>query len=233
MASGTNALDMALDDVISQTRTDKRRQNNSGRGGGGMRGGGGISKPNRGGAGFRSGNNNFSRQPYGSRPSYRSGNQSYNTQAPRSTRNQLVVSNLHYNVTENDLYELFGQMGKLKRAYLHLAPSGGSSGVADIVYMHPQDAERASASYNNVELDGRPMRISFATQPGAAPQQSAGGAMRRPMRGGNQGGYTRGGSRGGRGSGGNRRRQDNRPRPSEADLDADMDSYMTGPTDGA
>ncbi|CDH55351.1 hypothetical protein RO3G_06678 [Lichtheimia corymbifera JMRC:FSU:9682] len=193
MASGINALDMALDDVISQTGTNKRRQQSN-------RGRGGISKPSRG--GFRSGNNSYS-------------------PAARTSRTNLIVSNLHYNVTESDLYELFGQMGPVKRAFLHLGPSGGSAGVADIVFSYPPDAERALASYNNVELDGRPMRIAFATLPGVAQQQQSGGAMRRPMRGSN---------RPQRGRGGNRRRE-NRPKPSEEELDAEMDSYMAGPND--
>lgn len=46
-------------------------------------------------------------------------------------------------------------MGPVKRAFLHLGPSGGSAGVADIVFSYPPDAERALASYNNVELDGK------------------------------------------------------------------------------
>ncbi|KAI8137747.1 hypothetical protein BJV82DRAFT_633870 [Fennellomyces sp. T-0311] len=232
MSSGSNALDMALDDVISQNKTDRRRPHSTR---GGMRGGGGISKPHRG--GFRSGNSNYSRQPYGSRPqrngqqyngNNNNSNNSYQQQQPRTSRNNLVVTNLHYNVTENDLYELFGQMGQLKRAFLHLGPSGGSAGVADIVFSNPHDAERALASYNNVELDGRPMRISFASQPVIAQQYSSGGGpTRRPMRNSNSQGSRSG--RGGRG--GNRRRQDTRPRPSEADLDADMDSYMATPNE--
>ena len=52
-------------------------------------------------------------------------------------------------------------MGQLKRAFLHLAPSGGSAGVADIVFNNPHDAERALASYNNVELDGKPFFLNF------------------------------------------------------------------------
>lgn len=63
------------------------------------------------------------------------------------------------------------------------------------------------------------MRIAFATLPGVAQQQQSGGAMRRPMRGSN---------RPQRGRGGNRRRE-NRPKPSEEELDAEMDSYMAGP----
>ena len=60
-------------------------------------------------------------------------------------------------------------MGQLKRAFLHLGPTGGSAGVADVVFSNPHDAEWALASYNNVELDGKLEldlhATSFAKQP--------------------------------------------------------------------
>lgn len=78
-------------------------------------------------------------------------------------------------------------------------------------------------------LLGRPMRISFASQtvPSTAPSQSFGGPVRRPLR--SSGGPRQ--SSGGRGprGGSRRRQQNNRPKPTEADLDADMDSYMAAP----
>lgn len=73
------------------------------------------------------------------------------------------------------------------------------------------------------------MRISFASQtvPSTAPSQSFGGPVRRPLR--SSGGPRQ--SSGGRGprGGSRRRQQNNRPKPTEADLDADMDSYMAAP----
>ncbi|KAL1928534.1 hypothetical protein VTP01DRAFT_2890 [Rhizomucor pusillus] len=212
MASGAGALDMALDDIISQNKSNRRQSNRSG-----PRSGGGATRSSR---GFRAGNNNFSPR----------GSSAFSSQPqPRVSRNMLTITNLHYNVTEADLYELFGQVGPLKRAFLHLSPSGGSAGVADVVFVHPNDAERALAQYNNVELDGRPMRISFASQtvPSTAPSQSFGGPVRRPLR--SSGGPRQ--SSGGRGprGGSRRRQQNNRPKPTEADLDADMDSYMAAP----
>ncbi|KAI8092878.1 uncharacterized protein BX664DRAFT_96430 [Halteromyces radiatus] len=110
-------------------------------------------------------------------------------------------------------------MGKVKRAFLHLAPSGKSSGVADIVFVQANDAERARNTYNNIELDGRPMRISFANLPSAVASslpinrrlQNTGRGGRRP----NQ-----------RAGGSGRPKRDTRPKASQADLDADMDSYM-------
>ncbi|CAO0789952.1 unnamed protein product [Mucor circinelloides] len=72
----------------------------------------------------------------------------------RTSNNSLVVANLHFNVTEKDLYDLFGQIGTLKRAFLHIGPNGKSAGIADVVFQSSQDAERARNTYNNVELDG-------------------------------------------------------------------------------
>ncbi|ORX59707.1 THO complex subunit 4 [Hesseltinella vesiculosa] len=65
-----------------------------------------------------------------------------------------MVANLHNRVNEKDLYELFGQIGKVNRAYIHLAPNGTSSGVANVVFKVASDAERALNTYNNVALDG-------------------------------------------------------------------------------
>lgn len=73
------------------------------------------------------------------------------------------------------------------------------------------------------------MRISFANQsvPSSSGSQSFGGPVRRPLR--SSGGYRQlSGGRGGRG-GVRRRQNNNRPKPTEADLDADMDSYMAAP----
>lgn len=52
MASGAGALDMALDDIISQNKSNRRQSNRSG-----PRSGGGATRSSR---GFRAGNNNFS-----------------------------------------------------------------------------------------------------------------------------------------------------------------------------
>jgi THO complex subunit 4 len=43
----------------------------------------------------------------------------------------------------------------LKRAFLHIGPSGKSAGIADVVFATNNDAERAKVTYNNVELDGK------------------------------------------------------------------------------
>lgn len=41
--------------------------------------------------------------------------------------------------------------------------SGRSEGKAFVVYEHRQDAEKALDQYNNIALDGKPMRIAFSS----------------------------------------------------------------------
>jgi THO complex subunit 4 len=43
----------------------------------------------------------------------------------------------------------------LRRAFLHIGPNGKSAGVADVVFVNSNDAERARVTYNNVQLDGK------------------------------------------------------------------------------
>ncbi|CAO3650040.1 unnamed protein product [Mucor fragilis] len=219
--SNLGALDMALDDVISQNRTNKRSSNSNS---GGRRGGssrGGISKS-------RSSGGRPS--PYnGARPARNNApvrNSRPASNAPRASNNSLVVANLHFNVTEKDLYDLFGQIGTLKRAFLHIGPNGKSAGVADVVFQSSHDAERARNTYNNVELDGRPMRITSASIISAVSNAPSNNAPRRSnIRGGSNGGRRdNNNSSGARRGGGNKR--ESRPKPSQQDLDAEMDSYM-------
>ncbi|ORZ09606.1 hypothetical protein BCR42DRAFT_423753 [Absidia repens] len=205
-----SSLDMALDEVIS---VNKRRNKTAG----------GVNK--RQGAGR--GQTQQNRRSTTGGPVRKS-----QTPAPRGPRNSLLVSNLHQNVTEKDLYDLFGQMGNVKRAFIHLAPTGKSSGVADIVYAQANDAERARNTYNNVQLDGRPMRIAFADLPAAVASALPINRRIQPAR--NQTGRNRnvGTTRSGRRPGQNQRsgsgrpKRETRPKASQADLDADMDSYM-------
>ncbi|KAI8386953.1 hypothetical protein BD560DRAFT_383335 [Blakeslea trispora] len=215
--SNLGALDMALDDVISQNRGNRRSNNNNNKSNTRRSTGGGVNK-NRSSGG---------RSPYGSRPA-RNNTRSNPKPAASRASNSLVVANLHFNVTEKDLYDLFGQVGPLKRAFLHIGPNGKSAGIADVVFQSSQDAERARNTYNNVELDGRPMRITVASLVSAVANPAPSSRRNGPVRGGNNNNNNNNNNRN---SGGNRRSRNSRPKPSEEQLDADMDSYMGGSED--
>ncbi|KAI9029058.1 hypothetical protein CLU79DRAFT_737335 [Phycomyces nitens] len=199
-----NPLDMALEEVISKSRTGRDNNRNGHRG------------SNRTGDRGRDRERNTRYRDNNSSPYSRS-------RGPPTppVLNKLVVANLHYDVNENDLYELFGQIGPLKRAFLRLDSDGKSSGVADVDFVNRGDSERAMTAYNNVELDGRPMRITFGSIVRQQVRGNIGG--QRPRDTGRSNNYGRRNET----NQNQRRRQEPRSKPSEADLDAEMDNYMS------
>ena len=68
---------------------------------------------------------------------------------------KVVVGNLHHSVTEEDILELFGDIGPLKRARLNEA------GEAEVVFVNKSDADRAVDNYHNRQLDGKAMKCQI------------------------------------------------------------------------
>ncbi|CAH9106174.1 unnamed protein product [Cuscuta europaea] len=72
---------------------------------------------------------------------------------------KLYVSNLHHSVTNEDIRELFSEIGELVRYAIHYDKNGRQSGSAEVVFVRRTDAIQALKKYNNVQLDGKPMKI--------------------------------------------------------------------------
>ncbi|XP_076459276.1 uncharacterized protein LOC143292662 [Babylonia areolata] len=70
---------------------------------------------------------------------------------------RILVSNLHSTVTQDDIIELFGVLGPLKRANLL------TKGQAEVAFIHKEHAVQALKTYHNRELDGQPMFVKLAT----------------------------------------------------------------------
>jgi len=166
---------------------------------------------------------------------------------------KLIVSNLDYAVTEDDVKELFGEFGSMESSCIHYDNSGCSLGSAQVIYSNRNAAQKAKQQYNGVHLDRRPMRITIEGDSGSgmfgggmAPVKrltnsgfggrSGMGGMRSsfPSRGPSRGtrdsgrgsgGRGRGGSGGrGRGSSGTGSRNE-KPKSAE-ELDKELDAYL-------
>ncbi len=108
---------------------------------------------------------------------------------------KLYVGNISFNTTNQDLNDLFGQIGTVESAnIIEDRETGRSRGFGFVEMASREDGERAIAELNGKEFEGRELKVNEAK-----PQESRGGG------GGGRGGYGgggRGGSRGGSGGGG-------------------------------
>ncbi|XP_066338907.1 THO complex subunit 4A-like isoform X1 [Miscanthus floridulus] len=74
---------------------------------------------------------------------------------------KLYISNLDYGVSNDDIKELFSDDGDIKRYSINYDRSGRSKGTAEVVFSRRSDALAAIKRYNNVQLDGKPMKIEI------------------------------------------------------------------------
>lgn len=197
----TSKLDMSLDDVIKNNRATGQRRHNKQEG------------SRRGGRGGRDNNNHRRSYPREERGSLRfTVSQDRPSRLPRvspaisghATEDpacHLTVTNIHHDVSQEDLQQLFEMIGPLRQVRLHYDRAGRSTGVADVVYQYRRDAQTACSRYHGVPLDGMPMRIE--THSNALPLRSSTRSSRtvHPTR---------------------RRREEEAP----VNLDHDLDNYM-------
>ncbi len=115
---------------------------------------------------------------------------------------RLYVGNLPFSVSEQDLEELFGQVGVVESANLVTdRDTGRSRGFAFVEMDTREAADAAIAALNGREIDGRQLTVNEAR-----PKENRG--SRGGFGGGRSGGFGGGGGRGGfnrdRGGRGNR-----------------------------
>ncbi|KAI3793362.1 hypothetical protein L1987_35979 [Smallanthus sonchifolius] len=167
----TEGLDMSLDDIIKNNKKSGRSDTNTSfRGGGRGRGRGhGRSRgcdlelgpgpgPTR-----RSDNRPLTRTKpyYVPQVAFHAQSMLVGGESSTEAGTKLYISNLDYEVTNEDIRVLFSDVGELKHYSIHCDRSGRSKGTAEVVYMHQSDAVAAMKRYNNVQLDGKPMRLEL------------------------------------------------------------------------
>jgi RNA recognition motif-containing protein len=123
---------------------------------------------------------------------------------------KLYVGNLAYAVTNEDLMELFAQVGTVEKAVVVTDKFSGQSRGFGFVEMADQDgATKAIETLNETDLKGRRIKIDQARDGGGPRGGGGGGGDRRGGRPGGGSGFggcdrDRGGPAGGGGRGGNR-----------------------------
>ncbi|KAI3975131.1 hypothetical protein MKX01_038459 [Papaver californicum] len=246
----STSLDMSLDDLIKNNKRSGGEGGGSSstfRGRGRGRGGGFGARTTRGGGGSfglgptrRFQNRGIRRpMPY-SIPNVGGIYDMYAAAAMDTGSNKLYVSNLDYGVSNEDIKELFSEVGEIQRYSVNYDRSGRSKGTAEVVFVRRSDAAAAVKRYNNVQLDGKPMKIEIVganiAPPVFPPVNPAifGNPVGFPQRGLRRGGVM-GRLRGGRGSGGRisqrgggrGRGRGRGEKVSATDLDAELEKYHT------
>lgn len=108
---------------------------------------------------------------------------------------KLFVGNVSYNVTENDLQDLFAQHGAVTEVNLMLdRMTGRSRGFAFVTMASKEEADKAVEALNGHSLDGRALTVNEARP---RPEGGGGGGGGRGFGGGGGGGGGRGGGGGG------------------------------------
>ncbi|RKF55288.1 mRNA export protein mlo3 [Erysiphe neolycopersici] len=165
---------------------------------------------------------------------------------PQSAK--LRVENLHYDLTEDDLDDLFNRIGPVKELSLTYDRAGRSEGIAYVTYEQSHHARRAIQEYDGANAKGQPIRlISIPLHPPARrrnpppprprsifdrvtiPARKSRYVPGRQTRSRSPQRYRREGRRIGdksiNGRGAERLAKDGRPKKTQEELDAEMDDY--------
>ena len=92
---------------------------------------------------------------------------------------KLYVGNLAYSVSNDDLQQLFSQVGQVQSATVITDKFSGQSKGFGFVEMSQADAARAIQSLNGYQMGGRPLRVNEAQdKPRSGPRPGGGGGYR-------------------------------------------------------
>ncbi|CAI4231906.1 unnamed protein product [Auanema sp. JU1783] len=208
-------VEMSLDEIIAL----QKKQRGPGRTAGGRRGGRQNTQ-----------NNNNTRKPQRKFVDHDAARGPHVTGGNPNKSVRVNITNLAPSVSSSDLEDLFGNYN-IEAALVHHNEFGQSLGTGDI-YLAKRDALRVIKDFAGVALDEQIMRMFLVdgTQDLGSrldfPQRSR-GVQRKEAPNRNGGNRRRGGNNAPRGGNvGGRKKGENKPKKSEAELDAELDAYM-------
>ncbi|KHN96256.1 Nucleotide-binding, alpha-beta plait [Metarhizium album ARSEF 1941] len=74
---------------------------------------------------------------------------------------KIRVENIHYDLTEEDLDELFARIGRVSKLNLRYDRAGRSEGTAYVTYAQREDAEEAIRQFDGANANGQPIRLTL------------------------------------------------------------------------
>lgn len=84
-------------------------------------------------------------------------------QQQQQAKNDVFVGNLAFNTTEEQLYQIFSEIGRVvKVRMVNDLETGKPRGFAFVEFEDPQAALSAIRNMNEYELNGRPLRVNFS-----------------------------------------------------------------------
>lgn len=78
---------------------------------------------------------------------------------------KIRVDNLHYDLTEDDLFDLFTRIAPVKDVRLTYDRAGRSDGIAFVTYDYIQDARTAVKEFDGANAKGQPIRLTILPLP--------------------------------------------------------------------
>ncbi|KAK2801984.1 hypothetical protein FQN50_007542 [Emmonsiellopsis sp. PD_5] len=109
------------------------------------------------------------------RPSYRGGRAPHLDRytpepEPAQPGAKIRVTNLHYDLTEDDLEDLFTRIGPISSLSLRYDRAGRSEGVAFVTYKRTVDAQTAIREFDGANAKGQPISLTMVS---SAPPRAA------------------------------------------------------------
>ncbi|KAF9893991.1 hypothetical protein FE257_008962 [Aspergillus nanangensis] len=83
-----------------------------------------------------------------------------------STGAKIRVENLHYDITESDLGDLFNRIGPISNLSLVYDRAGRSEGLAFVTYTRTSDARTAISEFDGANAKGQPIRLTLIASGG-------------------------------------------------------------------
>eukprot|EP00290_Baffinella_frigidus_P018782 CAMPEP_0180196332 /NCGR_PEP_ID=MMETSP0987-20121128/4056_1 /TAXON_ID=697907 /ORGANISM="non described non described, Strain CCMP2293" /LENGTH=97 /DNA_ID=CAMNT_0022151217 /DNA_START=14 /DNA_END=303 /DNA_ORIENTATION=+ len=94
----------------------------------------------------------------------------YASQSARS----VFVGNIPYNATDEEIEEVFRTVGTVVKLRLVKNPDGQPKGFGFAEFKDPQTAESAIRNLNNHEMNGRQLRVDYASNFGGGGGEKTG-----------------------------------------------------------